>query len=559
MTAKLLIALAIVATSGTGMSESLTSGIRSGYTGWFINRKDGQPAKMPDRIVRAIDAMAKNGFNAIDVKILGHNNSTAPDNFSLKKDWDSLKEGIDYAKAKGLAFNVYLYPRCTPAKEWLATIDQFETWSNMYSHAYQFAKAHKELGFNSLRFDIEIIQQSKRWDVEGMGRIANAVRRWIDSIRELAPDLPLGYMPAGQWWLSDPFDKYLATGHAPAFMDGWVLYNGNNYSKEIIDDWAARLKAKNPNNRCIPWIRPNAYRLDDIASVLFNAAKVTDGYSMYSLSMLDPGEQHKKPGDYFALPGGESVDSYYAELKRVNDALVAGKQISLKQIQAIVHEINLENFRFPKKGEPFMAEKSTGSITLRDQRTAFIVAKRGEPIRVTLAQLAGERRPIGLNYQVLAPNGDTLRHEHVTPGARETWEVLAPEDGVYAVVATAGKGGQAWWSIQVHNLPWCVDGRGEPVYVFGPQTFRVPGPAAGNPVACIKVSEPETYRYRVDFKGEWETISKGKGHGVEGGQVVIPLEGSMSTLEFQKIPGNGWCQDFYVSFRDGTMPYVFAK
>ena len=279
MAAKLLIALAIAATAGTGMSGNLTSGIRSGYTGWFINRKDGLPSKMPELLVRAIDVMGKNGFNAVDVKIQSHNNTMAADNFDLKKDWDSVKAGIDYAKANGLAFNVYLYPRCKPSKEWLASIDQFETWSNMYSHAYQFAKAHKALGFNSLRFDIEVVQQSKRWDSEGMNRIAYAVKRWIDSLHQVAPDLPLGYMPAGQSWLSEPFDKYLATKRAPAFMDGWVLYNGNNYSKEI-DDWKAMLKAENPNNRCIPWIRPNAYRLEDIASVLFNAAKATDGYSI---------------------------------------------------------------------------------------------------------------------------------------------------------------------------------------------------------------------------------------------------------------------------------------
>ena len=552
-------AVAAVGLVGFCSADELATGLRSGYAGWFINGKDGRSVEMSERLKRTIDAMSKNGYNSIDVKIQSFNNSAVPGNFDLQRDWTAVKSGIAYAKSKGLAFNVYLYPRCTPTKAWQETLDQFETWSNMFSHAYQFAKVRKELGFNSLRFDIEIVQQVRKWDDAGLARIDTAVRRWIESLHTIDPDLKLGYMPAGASWLSDPFDRYLATDRAPAFMDGWVLYNGNNYSKERVDDWAAALKAKNPNNRCIPWIRPNAYRLEDFASVLFNAAKATDGYSMYSLSMLDPCEQHKKPGDYFALPGGRSVDEYFAEIKRVNDSLLSGGNIAVKQIRAMVHEIDFSCFSFPKKGEPFAAEKSSGALTLREQRTIFIEAKQGSPIRVTLRHLAGEARPIGLNYQVLAPNGTTLRHEHTTPGASETWSVLAPEDGVYAVVATAGSGGQAWWSIQVHDLPWCVDGRCEPVYVFGPQTFRVPGPEAGNATACIKALDYETYRYRVNGGNDWSEIRRGRGKAVRDGQVVIPLDGSISTLEFRSIPGDGWCQDFHVSFPGGKLPYIFAK
>lgn len=167
----LIVALATLSVT----ADSSPVRVMSGYTGYPL----GGGGR--GHVERMIDALGDNGFNAIDVKIQQ----------SLRKcDIDGhvpeVKALVDRAREKGLKFNVYLYPvphhgRRVP--EWPehaalpAPVDMHgHTVSNaflltdpavfgqLFHHAFRFAARRSELGFASLRFDVETLSLNVSYD-----------------------------------------------------------------------------------------------------------------------------------------------------------------------------------------------------------------------------------------------------------------------------------------------------------------------------------------------------------------------------------------------------------
>jgi len=576
--------------------------VLSGYTGYFLGEKT-------DHVERMIDALGAHGFNAIDVKI--NSGKRAMD---IGPSVAELKGLVSRARGVGLRMNFYLYPSPPNAQrhpEWpehavlpvpvdaagqpvesAFRLSDPAVWRQLFKAAYSFAERRRMIGFASLRFDVETINAMTSYDDESWkafcggrpgldvntpasGRVdvlkaagladayvaawqdavAKAVKAFVGELRATDPDLELGYMPAGFAGLGDVLDRVLATDRLPAWIDGWSMYNGLGYQPSVAAA-AEKVRKAHPNNRYIVWLRPNSYLPKDIASSAYHGAAHTDGYSMWSLWMLD---DMAKRGLGMSLPKGHTGAEYLKEFERANLALRADlsegtigtpNRIPFQKVEPMVAKLIWDDVRIPPLDAVSSGTASDAEIVLRERQTIFLQAQSGQPISVTIVHLSGDARPAGLQYALLSPQGRVLRNEAVTRGSKDAFSVSAPETGTYALVVTGGSGGMAWYSVRVSGgLNWAVDAR-KPAYLFGPQTFFVQGGATRNPVLRIQnMSADESYRIRLDG-GEWHTV-------VRTLSSDFPLPDGLVRVDIEKLDQEGtWCQNFLVSIPGGRSPFV---
>ena len=510
---------------------------RSGYTNYFL----GKPT---DHVDRMIEEMGANGFTAIDVKI-----QSAETPFDLERHKSTVKGLIDRAKAKGLAFNVYLYPIPYDPGRAAEASDDPEMWKTFFAHAFQFAKLHHELGFHSLRFDIETIHSYHVMDEARLEAVRAAVAEFARALRAVDPTLPLGYMPADHHAFSWAFDRALAAEGLPTYLDAWDLYNGEGYL-DSVGERAAAARAAAPGNRFIAWFRPNSYRPTDIAVSAYHTLKNTDGYSMWCLDMLDDPQKGTR-GKTYDLPDGLVGEDYWREFRKANDAFVKGEEIPYRKIEAVVPPLEFAGFSLPPADElPYAKHGKTG-FTLREPRNVFVRAKAGDGFNVTIAHLAGSQRPIAIHYALIGPDGKSMRDESVSPGGTATFSVGVPADGVYALVLSGGTGGQAWYNVAIDGLLGAVDARSpRGAELFGPQKLSILGSDRGNPVLRVRNSTTQAYSWRVN-EGDWQDAV-----GLLDNDISLPA--GRVKIEFRKLEKPGYyCQDFILTFPDGKRPYVF--
>ena len=384
-----------------------------------------------------------------------------------------------------------------------------------------------------------------------------AVAEFVRKLREIDPTIELGYMPAEHHALAPCLDATLAADGIPAWLDAWDMYNGSGYVPSIRARAEAVRKA-HPMNRFIVWLRPNSYRPADIAPSAYHAAANTDGYSMWSLAMLDDAMKHS-PG--MALPGTFTGADYLSEFKRANAALrddmAAGTldnpiRIPSVKVKPLVAPLSWEGLKVPALKPVGDGTGPDRAITLRDPRTVFIYAQAGQSIRVTLGHLAGAARPISLQYALLDSKGSLLRNEAVNPGATETFAVAAPETGMYALRVSGGSGGQAWYSVKVAApLHWAVDAR-DSAYLFGLQTFYVAGTNKDGGNSTLRIQSCSAAEcFRVALNG-------GIAREIVRTPVVdIALPSGVVKVTCTKSPVSDYAQNFWLSFPEGETPFVF--
>lgn len=531
------VVLAGVLAFACGLGAQTAEKVRSGYSGWFFGGGTYH-------VERMIDRLAANGMNAIDIKI-----QTSAKVYELEPHKDVVKGMVDRAHAKGLKFNVYLYPfPGAPAREMVVPCDAAAMWKRIFAHAYQWAKLQSYIGFDSLRFDIETVHCYEALDAAKLEGVRKAVAEFAHDLHALAPTLPLGYMPADHHAYAWAFDRALATETVPAYLDAWDLYNGSGYTDEV-GRRALAVKAAHPNNRFVAWLRPNSYRPADIAVSAYHTLKNTDGYSMWSLAMLDDG-LGRRTGT-MALPDKTVAEDYWREYKKANDAWTSGTEIPYRKVEAIVPKLAIDRLAFPNAGAVPYRRRGKSSFVLRDSQTVLIRARAGDDLVLSVRHLAGSRRPVALHYAVVAPDGKVLREEAVMPGGVEAFRVGASADGLYALLCTGGESGQAWYQLTVDGLNCCVDGRQGKAYFFGPPSFAVAGADHGNPTLCIGNGSTQAYQWRVNG-GEWQD-------SVGQSEREIALPDGLVRIELRELKKDGYyCQDFFIRFPNGRNPYVFA-
>ncbi|MBE6358520.1 MAG: hypothetical protein E7057_04650 [Lentisphaerae bacterium] len=588
--------------------------IMSGYGGHFL----GQQVEN-GHIWRMIGKLGEQKFNSIEVKF---QQTLPPGvrKVQVDKFKGDIAKLYNHAKSRGLLFQIYLYPASNAGKRFVAweehaacpavvsadgleipdvfAINDIRSWRALFEHAYSFAKIHKEVPFASLKFDIEVTPFIYSYDDATWGRfcaanagfaadtpaakraallkeknaealykkffedeVGKAIKTFADELHAIAPELILGFMPSHHGVFSELMEKNLATDKVPAIVDGWELYNGAGY-EDYIRKNAARAKKNHPNNRYVTWLRPDNYDAEDIAIHAYHAGANLDGYSIWVLWMLDEAQPK-------SIPKGLNAAGQLAAFGKANNALRADmaaktlaktQRIAFKKAKTKVAPIVYKDLVIPTL-KPVGSGNMAGSVKqyiLREQQVTLIYAKAGENIDVTLAHLAGKSRPTGLQYAVLDQQKNILRNESLTYGTRASFQIQAPHTGTYALVTSAGWGGQSWYSVEV-KTPFAalLAGFGKAnnarnssmIYLFSPQKVFLPGKAAGNPGFRFETTDNESWHLAVD-KGVVQKLKRPKKL-----QVSLP-DKAVTEVLFGKADVD-YSQNIFLYFPGGKNPLIF--
>ena len=603
MTRKLPAACILVPCLAVSASQPAPSRILSGYNGIWLDR-----SSIPQFVNDFLDPLHAAGFTACGLKIHPANiDLTAPE--QLRR----LREISHAIHERDMLFLAYVYPHPhhghrDPVQDaslppfvradGTAVEDRFSlihwpTWRKLFDNTLQLAQASNELPITAVRVDIETIANSGiSYDDQAWARFAadaqlspgvaapdragllrekqlfdryaqwfkdqlNAIaQRYEREMHALNPELMLGYMPAYPGWFYDPFTRHLATERAPAVIDNWTMYNGEGFNEKVLAE-QTRVKAMNPHNLSIPWFRVNSYRPDDIAVQAYHAGFATDGYSNWTMGMLGP--DHKALPSGYQLPQPYTPSDYYAAYRRANTQLradlAAGKTeplgIPFRPVTPLSPPLTLDNVRVPQL-QP--AGDGTGEpqwLVLRDQRVIYVHARAGESIEVDVRHVAGDSRPVALQYAVIDAQHTKLRNESVMPGATESFTCTAPETATYALVVTGGEGGQAWYGVRVHNQHMGV--LAEPAYFFYTGTFSV-WVSRSHPTnpARVKVHTPKSQLFTAAFNNA---------PAIEGNEVTfdLPRNRAAAVLVLGKpaeVPAGIYTQDFNISVEGAAEPYL---
>ena len=588
---------AVALAAATALGGTRPERVMSGYTGYFLGGKS-------DHVERMIDALAENGFNSIDVKV--HSNYRKK--MYVDGHWQEVKTLVDRAHSKGLLFNVYLYPLSGKrVPEWPehaslpVPVDAMgsrieasflltdpATWKTFYSEAIRYAALRKQIGFDTLRFDVEILSLHTSYDDANwakfcaandgfdaatpaagraaaldakkakekyaaffVARVKDAAAEFVKAVRAFDPEIELGYMPARDGGIETVLNEILATDAAPAWLDGWDLYNGGGY-RPSVKARAEAFRRINPNNKFVAWICPNRYKPEDVAASVYHAAANTDGYSIWVLSMLDDVRKS-------ALPKGTIPADYWAQFKQANEALRAdmrdgtlatASRIPYKKVTPMVAKLSWDGVTAPALAPAGDGTGAERTAVMRMSQNVFVYARAGDPIRITITHLAGERRPGGLQYVLLGPDGKVLRNEAVTAGSKDSFSVTAEETGVHVFRATGGDvGGDPWWSVSVASpLHWAIDARGpKGAYMFRMQSFFVDGSDRGNPRIHVKTAGQESYVLTINGVPHDTIRSPNAEFDLPPGLVEVSISKSEA----------GYGENFWISFPNGKSPFVY--
>ena len=586
----------------TVVADELPERILSGYGGSFLGTlEDGH-------IFRMIDKMGESGFNSIDVKMLQPLSKSVP-RMQVEAYKSDVVRIYERAKEKGLILQLYVYPgtarrmpdwpdhaRCRPVVDVEGqpltetfAINEVEAWRTMFEHAYSFARLHKEVPFASLKFDIEITPLLYSYDDATWSRFCKAhpdfpadtpaekralfleerqakelyqsffdseveaaVRSFAEELHAIAPDLILGVMPA-QHKLARIMARVLATESVPAIIEGWELYNGGGWDPEIAEH-AREIKQLNPNNRYLSWLRPDTYSEEDLAVNAYYAAANLDGYSFWSIGMMDCQRNQ--------VPEGMDPDGCFRAFARANAAirsdikertLTNPSRIPFKKTDIKVASLKYDDLVIPtlKVVGSGSMEGSVDQYLLRDQQVILFRARQGESLDITLAHLGGKSRPTALQYALMDQQKNILRNESITFDTSSQFTVAAPHTGTYALVLSAGEGGQSWYSVKTATPFAAVyqPGDKKEMYFFNPQKLFLPGGSFGNHSIFFRTSSTESWSISVDG-GEPRILKR-----TERTEIPLP-EKPVSNVVFDSAPFD-WSQNIHLRFPEGGTPLVF--
>lgn len=598
-----------VSAAGPNSVAALPERILSGYYGCNVTRKGDFGRNM-----HMIDVLAAHGFNSYETKIQGRGR-----HFDVVPHVGPIKEMADRAKSKGMIFQIYLYtvpyladrhadwaehaslpPPVSEGGKEIANaflLTDPAVWRQLFHHAFGFASHQKEIGFASLKFDVERISEhvsyddatwnafcaashscdpatpardrARRLSVRRGGKAAyrkfyyaqveKAIAQFVKEIRAINPNIILGYMPARhRGELSEILNRVLAAPGIPAIVDGWDMYNGSGYVDASTQKNVARARKGNPDNRYVTWIRPDNYIPEDISVAAYHAGARTAGYSIWTLAMLDDSIPPKKRR--YPLQKGVSMQDCLTAFARANEAVRADiaentlqnpSRIPFKTPSVRVAALDISKVRIPRLKAVGAGSTKPCSLTLREQQTLLMPRKAGEAISIRLSHLS-RRHHAALQYAVLDPSGRVLRNEAVTRLQSASFMLSAPEDGTYALVVTGGRGGQAWYRVSI-NGAWCLDAR-KRVYLFNPQTIYMPGGKSGNSGFNLAMGTPrQEYVCRI---ADGSPVTNSFSSAVR--TFALPAT-ECAKVEFSPPSKNSYSQDYMIDFPKGSAePFLFA-
>ena len=262
------------------------------------------------------------------------------------------------------------------------------------------------------------------------------------------------------------------------------------------------------------------------------------------------------------IPKGiTSVDAHWAAFGKANAALredIAARtlakpvRIPFKKAKSKVASINYSDLIIPTL-RPVGSGSMTNSVRsylLREQQVILFYAKAGEKLDIRIHHMGDKRRPTGLQYAVMDQQKNILRNESLTFGTRTHFQVDAPHTGTYAMVLSAGLGGQAWYSVEI-KTPYAAiyQAPRSRLYFFGPQKIFAAGKTLGNPQMQFATSAAESWKISVD--GAAAKMLRRKSNA----KFPLPDKAAVA-VDFSKA-GVDYSQNIFITFPGSRTPLVF--
>lgn len=583
--------------------------ILSGYFNFWLDR-----SSVEDTILFYLKPMKDAKFNCCEIKI-------QPTNVDLsdKTQLEQLRKLSKAIQDHNMVFMVYVYPHPHNGRRIYNDLPAFvdsngkehpdqyslahwKVWRRVFDNAFQLAKVSKELKIAAIKLDIETIQSEEiSYDDESWQKFIDEnklhnlldkktpaymrypqlkslgllpeyeewfesqadiiAKRFEEEMHKINPALILGFMPAGSGRYALAFTKYLATARTAAIIDSWCMYNGEGFTREVLKE-QERVKALNKNNLFIPWFRINNYRAEDITIQAYYAAMNTDGYSNWTMSMLNPRWENNSRPSVYKLPPNYTPEQYYKAYKKANEFILkdvsAGNSrptIPYRPVRPLPAPLDLTQVKFLNIEPCGSGEGRAQWLTLREQQSIYIYAEKGEEIAAEIRHLAGKKRMITLNLAILNSKGDIILQDEVLAGEHKRIITAAPQRGGYILVITGGSDGQAWYAVKVHNrhMGLLADPQS---YFFYTHPFEIWVRRADiNEPASITIWTKRKEIVAVNVDDSDSIIIKGD----EKRQFMFPEGKDLIKIRISrpsKIPKGSYVQDIFISVKS-SLPFIF--
>lgn len=613
--------LLCVAFAATASAENLLpEKIASMYTGW-IAPNDADRDLQATVVERMLDPLAEADFTAFYAKFQGAGNRAI--DLSEPEQFERVKLIADACAERDLALiaytyhhphhgrNVERYPEHADYEPLVIASgevveDRFalaedDAWRYISSETFELARASLEMPIAAVGIDVEHFMgtpasyNDSAWSdfaaergfddelpatergefvaAQGLAeeyvewyfdRWDAVIERWCEAIHEINPDLSIMIMPAKHTHrITRPFCAHAGTERAPAIIDNWGMYNGSGLTDDLLVE-QEEVKQLNPHNRFVLWFRPDSYRPEDIRVHAYHTLRKTDGYCNWQIGMMLPGEDAAEDARAVA-------DARWAAYAEANEAALADiaadreePSIPFEPVEPMVAQMDIA--ALSTEPIPQLTPVGDGSgddawIPSRELQRFLIHAEAGGQITVGLRHLAGQARPLALQYALLRPNGEVLRNEAVAPGATDEFAVDAPETGTYALWITGGAGGQAWYAVNVGNEHFAFPTRGEDgrggrlffVEAFSPNVFY------------LTRTDPEAAATLTVWTGRTQAITAQVGEGapvmVAGEEETFDLPPGDEPIrvvltEPEQLPDGFYVQHIGLAVEGAVHPYL---
>lgn len=293
-------------------------------------------------------------------------------------------------------------------------------------------------------------------------RVRACARALREQVSAISPGFLLGFYPVPHNWHLKGVAQGLGTAEQPLILWATSTYGGGGPAA-IADSWKEDLLAEDIHARYSGGMLLRQYSAANLAKNLYEIARKTDGYWLFTVHTLCLKEEEQK-GDYHLCAG--TPDEYLAAIQFGNHELDRladnpGYATTLAYVEEPVRYRH-PGFDVGRFTAPPLADRST--------------AGRGQPIDVPPLGLvatsylmldlsAGEApclvldvtRPKsgvvwGVSYAVLGPGNEPLASGRMPPGEPFTLRFAARQAGLHTVVLTPGYYGRC--QVRTTTVPY---------------------------------------------------------------------------------------------------------
>ncbi len=382
------------------------------------------------------------------------------------------------------------------------------------------------------------------------------VKRFASQLREqvaaVTPDFFVGFYPVPHNWHLKGVAQGLGTPQHPMILWATSTYGGGGPSK-ISDNWRKELLAEGIHCYYSGGMLLRFYSAANLPKNIFEIARKTDGYWLFTVHTLCIGEDAQN-GDYYLSAG--SRDDYLQAIERANSELdrLATKPYYRTPLEFVPEPVRYRHTGFDvnRYRVPNVLDRSTAGrgrmqilppLTLAGSQFLVSMLQAGEEVSLSFDVNRNTSGDVwGVSYTVLDPAKTILASGRMPPGETFPLKFKAVQPGLHTVVLTAGYYGRA--TLKSTTVPLglstahCFEAHG-PVSTF---YFFVPRELSQFTLAAQAEWGTGKVRMKImDPRGHVE-MDQPTDQYVHSATLTVPTKGESGlwSLKLERMPGEGF-------------------